>query len=172
MEPLHFVTLIACAALVMATIAFVATLRSSAPHRERVELRRIRDASKPKPKQEKLLKLIYVLADMRGRSTTEAHERVEQLQQKFVHLLKIGMYPVAAGVNTPYTMRDYAIPLVFEEGAKELCGRCDGLLLMPGFDQCPEASAVFEYAKTKVSKVFLSTEAGIQAKLTQWAGES
>lgn len=125
----------------------------------------------PPLKGEKLVKIIYVLADMRGRGTVEATERLELVQQKFVHLLRLGMYPVAVGVNTEFSMRDFALPLLFEEAGKELAGRCDGIYLMPGYDQDPEGVSTFEYAKAKKLKVFTATEAHIQEKLKKWAAE-
>lgn len=165
MDPLHFVTIIACAALVLGVGALIGVARIAQPRGLTIpEIK-----APPRPSQEKLLKLIYVIADMRGRGTTEANERIEMVQQKFIHLLQVGLYPLALGVNTPYNMRGFAIPLVFEESGKELCARCDGVLLMPGFDNCPEANTVFEYAKSKGLKIFLSNEAHIQTKLIEWA---
>jgi hypothetical protein len=122
---------------------------------------------------EKLVKIIYILADMRGRGQPEARERLEYVQQRFVHMLRMGLYPVAVGVNTEFTMRDFALPVIFEEAGKELATRCDGIFMMPGCEQDPESTAVFNYVKEKKPnmRIFHASEAHMQEKLKAWAAE-
>jgi hypothetical protein len=123
------------------------------------------------PPKEILVKMIYVLADMRGVSVEDANDHRDMVKQRMVSLLQLGIYPVSVGVNTEYTMRDFALPAIFEEGGKELAARCDGILLMPGWSEDPEAKEVYKYAHARDLKTFVATEGNIQEKLKAWATE-
>jgi hypothetical protein len=120
-------------------------------------------------KEPRLVKLVYILADMRGRSVREAEDNVLRVQQHYVNFLRSGIYPVSVGTNTDFRMRDFALSEMFEEAGKELAGRCDGMFLMPGHEQDPENVAVLAYAKTKGVKIFVATEGHIQEKIKAWA---
>ena len=122
-----------------------------------------------KPKDAKLVKVLYIISDTRGRSHAECQDAVAKVQQFYVHLLRLGIYPVSVGANTPYNMRDYAVPELFEEAAKDMVRRADGVLLLVGHEVSPEACAVLAHAKSLGKDIFEQTEGHLSEKLRAWA---